>query len=68
MPDISIAYRLLLESGQQVNIYDWMMAFNTIVNCNTADDDDNDDIPADIQYVFNGTHIFLGFNCFNLIF
>lgn len=61
MPDISIAYRLLLESGQQVNIYDWMMAFNTIVNSNTADDDFNDDIPADIQYVFQANVFFLKF-------
>lgn len=61
MPDISIAYRLLLESGQQVNIYDWMMAFNTVVNSKTADEDHNDDIPADIQYVLKGNFFFLIF-------
>lgn len=53
MPDNSIVYGLLLESGQQVNIYDWMSAFNAIVGNRTVDDDEDDDgnIPAEIQYV-----------------
>lgn len=53
MPDTSIAYGLLLESGLQVNIYDWMSAFNAIVGDRTADDDEDEDanIPAEIQYV-----------------
>lgn len=50
MPDISIAYKILQESGQQVNIFDWMTAFNTITN---NDVDESDDIPSHIQYVFN---------------
>lgn len=67
MPDISIAYKLLLESGQQVNIFDWMTAFNCITNDNQQEngdenDDDNDDIviPTDIQYVFH----YLKYFCF----
>lgn len=51
MPDNSIAYGLLLESGQQVNIYDWMSAFNSIVGNRNADDDDERDIPPEIQLV-----------------
>lgn len=67
MPDNSIAYGLLLESGQQVNIYDWMNAFNSIVNSQNADnladddDDDNNDnanIPSEIQYVFEHLHFY----------
>lgn len=38
MPDISIAYKLLLECGQQVNIYDWLTAFHTIVDPDSIDD------------------------------
>lgn len=49
MPDISVAYKLLLEAGQQVNIYDWMVAFNTVVG---DPNDESDDIPPVIQYVF----------------
>lgn len=54
MPDNSIAYGLLLESGQQVNIYDWMSAFNSIVgNCNAEDIENDGDIPPEIQLVVN---------------
>lgn len=50
MPDNSIAYGLLLESGQQVNIYDWMSAYNAIVGSHNADDEDDDgNIPPGIQ-------------------
>lgn len=55
MPDNSIAYGLLLESGQQVNIYDWMSAFNAIVGNHHADVDEDDDdgnpISPEIQFV-----------------
>lgn len=46
MPDISIAYKLLLECGQQVNIYDWLTAFKVIVDPDSADDNE---IPTVIQ-------------------
>lgn len=50
MPDNSIAYGLLLESGQQVNIYDWMSAYNAIVGNHNADNEDDDEnIPPGIQ-------------------
>lgn len=55
MPDNSIAYGLLLESGQQVNIYDWMSAFNAIVGDHDAnvddDEDDRNEISPEIQFV-----------------
>lgn len=46
MPDISIAYKLLLECGQQVNIFDWLQAFQMIVDPDSAEDDE---IPPVIQ-------------------
>lgn len=50
MPDNSIAYGLLLESGQQVNIYDWMSAFNAIIgNHNAEMSDENENITPEIQ-------------------
>lgn len=66
MPDISVAYKLLLESGQQVNIYDWLVAFNTIVGDN---DPDNDEIPAEIQFVLRILSLFnYQFNDFQIVF
>lgn len=38
-PDICIAYKLHLECGRLINLYDWLEAFATVVN---ADDDDSD--------------------------
>lgn len=65
MPDNSIAYGLLLECGQQVNLYDWMNTFDSIVrggpDVNAIDDDNDDDdnsdnddhIPPEIQYALS---------------
>lgn len=51
MPDLAIVYKLLSECGQQVNIYDWLVAFSSIVGANAENDDANEDISQDIQYV-----------------
>lgn len=61
MPDLSVAYKLLLESGQQVNIYDWLVAFSSIVGIKNDDDKDDDgNVPQDIQYdLFTSIHMFL---------
>ncbi|XP_055311868.1 origin recognition complex subunit 3 [Sitodiplosis mosellana] len=65
MPDNSIAYGLLLESGQQVNIYDWMSAFNAIVGDHSAETpDDDENIPPEIQAKFTRARAelhFMGF-------
>ncbi|XP_012283310.1 origin recognition complex subunit 3 isoform X2 [Orussus abietinus] len=34
LPDLSIIYKLHLESGKLINMYDWLQAFLTIVNPN----------------------------------
>ncbi|XP_050314452.1 origin recognition complex subunit 3 [Anthonomus grandis grandis] len=41
MPDICIAYKLHLECGKMINLYDWLQAFLCIVD--PKDDDDFDD-------------------------
>lgn len=58
MPDTSIAYGLLLECGLQVNIYDWMSAFNAIVADHNADDEDEVNISPEIQFVSPFTFFF----------
>ncbi|PIO02471.1 hypothetical protein AB205_0054820, partial [Aquarana catesbeiana] len=52
-PDICIAYKLHLECGRLINLYDWLEAFATVVNTN--DDSDSDSLqPVDemTQYPF----------------
>nr|DBA26491.1 TPA: hypothetical protein GDO54_010740 [Pyxicephalus adspersus] len=45
-PDICIAYKLHLECGRLINLYDWLEAFATVVNTN--DDSDLDSLePVD---------------------
>ncbi|XP_040206014.1 origin recognition complex subunit 3 [Rana temporaria] len=45
-PDICIAYKLHLECGRLINLYDWLEAFATVVNTN--DDSDSDSLqPVD---------------------
>ncbi|KAM5163315.1 origin recognition complex subunit 3 [Mantella aurantiaca] len=45
-PDICIAYKLHLECGRLINLYDWLEAFATVVN--TDDDSDLDSLqPVD---------------------
>lgn len=41
MPDICIAYKLHLECGKLINLYDWLQAFLSIVDPTVHDDDDD---------------------------
>lgn len=54
LPDLSIVYKLHLESGHMINLFDWMQAFRSIVdNDNDAASDDEDtEISPHIQYPF----------------
>ncbi|XP_031627137.1 origin recognition complex subunit 3 [Contarinia nasturtii] len=65
MPDNSIAYGLLLESGQQVNIYDWLSAFNAITSDKNAEDQEDEiNISPEIQAKFTRSRAelhFMGF-------
>ncbi|XP_071440514.1 origin recognition complex subunit 3 [Hetaerina americana] len=46
LPDVSIAYKLHLECGRMINLYDWLQAFSAIINC---DDDDNKEVQVDVN-------------------
>ena len=46
LPDISIVYKLHLESGSLINLYDWMKAFHVIVTS-----DEHGDVEKDIDDV-----------------
>lgn len=53
MPDISIVYKLHLECGKMINLYDWLQAFLTILD---AQQDDGDAkrlvVKPELQYPF----------------
>lgn len=40
-PDLSIVYKLHLECGKMINLYDWLQAFKSIVQERDDDEDDN---------------------------
>lgn len=53
MPDISIVYKLHLESRfDQINIYDWLQKFISIVGPDQNDDDNDDNIDPVLQSRF----------------
>jgi origin recognition complex subunit 3 len=54
MPDLSIAYKLHLECGRMINLFDWLQAFKTVISTKDAGDeaDDFDFIDPRIQYPF----------------
>ncbi|XP_060840179.1 origin recognition complex subunit 3 [Rhopalosiphum padi] len=53
MPDISIVYKLHLESRfDQINIYDWLQKFISIVGPGQNDNDNDDDIDPVLQSRF----------------
>lgn len=52
MPDICIAYKLHLESGALINMYDWLQSFVTIVSPNEQTDGDQQKIDPKIQARF----------------
>ncbi|GJQ82482.1 hypothetical protein Trydic_g14472 [Trypoxylus dichotomus] len=43
MPDICIIYKLHLEYGKMINLYDWLQAFVSIVSPSTEDDEEEND-------------------------
>ncbi|KAL9913014.1 origin recognition complex subunit 3 isoform 1-T1 [Glossina fuscipes fuscipes] len=49
LPDISIAYKLHLECGHLINLYDWLQAFRSVVDFN---EDDQEEIDTQIQARF----------------
>lgn len=54
MPDICIIYKLHLEYGKMINLFDWLQAFLSIVETTNADDDDDDKnaVNPELQYPY----------------
>lgn len=48
LPDISVMYKLHLECGRMINLYDWLQAFRSLVDYT---EDDQEHIDPQIQYV-----------------
>lgn len=40
-PDLSIVYKLHLECGKMINLYDWLQAFKAIISQDNDEDDDD---------------------------
>lgn len=73
LPDLSIVYKLHLESGHMINLFDWMQAFRSIVDPNVGADDEDAEISPQIQYPFckpkinqNCSNIFSDINTHNV--
>uniref|UniRef100_A0A1B0AGG4 Origin recognition complex subunit 3 n=1 Tax=Glossina pallidipes TaxID=7398 RepID=A0A1B0AGG4_GLOPL len=49
LPDLSIVYKLHLECGRMINLYDWLQAFRSVVDFN---EDDQAQIDTQIQARF----------------
>lgn len=54
MPDICVAYKLHLEGGKMINLYDWLQAFLSVVDPIEADDDEEEKrvVQPQMQYPF----------------
>ncbi|CAH1997449.1 unnamed protein product [Acanthoscelides obtectus] len=50
MPDICIAYKLHLECGKMINLYDWLQAFLSIVDPSDADEESDRYVKPELQY------------------
>lgn len=58
MPDICIAYKLHLEYGKMINLYDWLQSFLSILDPIKPDEDvDKREVDPRLQYplIFNIT-------------
>ncbi|CAH1997447.1 unnamed protein product [Acanthoscelides obtectus] len=52
MPDICIAYKLHLECGKMINLYDWLQAFLSIVDPSDADEESDRYVKPELQARF----------------
>lgn len=58
MPDISIAYKLHLECGKMINLYDWLQSFLSIVDPQEVEDEDKVKVRPELQYPYYEYHCF----------
>lgn len=53
MPDISIIYKLHLECGKMINLYDWLQAYLSIIDPISDDEDESKRrVKPELQYPF----------------
>lgn len=52
LPDLSVAYKLHLECGRMINLFDWLQAFRTVVDEAGPDDDQEQQVDPKIQARF----------------
>lgn len=52
MPDICIAYKLHLEYGKMINLYDWLQSFISIVDADAPMNDEQMIVKPEMQYPF----------------
>ena len=48
-PDICVAYKLHNESGNIINLYDWLMAFQTVVTSQREDKENEHEESDDVD-------------------
>lgn len=59
MPDICIAYKLHLEGGKMINLYDWLQAFLCIVDPTEVEEEDKRVVNPEYQYPFYCSVVFV---------
>uniref|UniRef100_A0A182NDI2 Origin recognition complex subunit 3 n=1 Tax=Anopheles dirus TaxID=7168 RepID=A0A182NDI2_9DIPT len=52
LPDLSIAYKLHLECGRMINLFDWLQAFRTVIDDTACTDAEEQQIDPTIQARF----------------
>lgn len=56
MPDICIVYKLHLEAGKMINLYDWLQAYLSIVDPAEVEDEEKRVVSPELQYPFSAFH------------
>lgn len=46
LPDISVAYKLHLECGRLINLYDWLQAFISVVGQEEEEDEEESSVSS----------------------
>lgn len=67
MPDICIAYKLHLECGKLINLYDWLQAFLSIVDPTEHDDEDMSKFVIDLKMQYPLKNYIIKISIFNYV-
>ncbi|KAL5288502.1 ORC3 family protein [Megaselia abdita] len=52
LPDLSVVYKLHLECGKMINMFDWLQAFRSVVDTSQIEDEEDRQIDPSIQARF----------------